>query len=73
MGGVEVVCAGKITARATLELVRKGVRYSGQFALASEQGLRVLPSTFISSQALKVAQINQLFGDSLRTTMVRSV
>jgi hypothetical protein len=73
LGGVDIVSGGKLSAQATLELVKKGVRYSGKFALASEQGLRVLPSTFLTSQALKVAQIDRLFGDSLKTTLVKSV
>lgn len=73
LGGVDVVGAGKISTHATLEVVRKGVRYQGRFDLASEQGLRVLPSTFITSQALKVAQIDRLFGDSLKTMQVKSL
>lgn len=73
LGGVDVVSGGKLTAQATLELVKKGVRYSGKFMLASEQGLRVLPSTFLTNKALKVAQIDRLFGDSLKTMLVNSV
>ncbi|MFT3957298.1 MAG: hypothetical protein QM722_23825 [Piscinibacter sp.] len=73
LGGVDLVGAGKISTRATLEVVRRGVRYQGRFDLASEQGLRVLPSTFITSQALKVAQIDQLFGESLKTMQVKSL
>lgn len=73
LGGVEVISAGKLSARATLELVRGGVRYQGRFDVASEQGLRLLPSTFVTNQALKVAQIDKLFGESIKTTMVPSV
>ena len=73
LGGVEVISGGKVSARATLELVSKGVRYQGTFDLASDQGLRVLPSTFITNKALKVAQIDRLFGDSLKTMLVKSV
>lgn len=43
------------SARATLELVRKGACYESSLDLASEQRLRVPPSTFITNQALKVA------------------
>lgn len=73
LGGIEVVSAGKISARATLELVRKGVRHQGRFDVAADQGLRLLPSTFMTSQALKVAQIDKLFGESLKTMVVPSL
>jgi hypothetical protein len=73
LGGVEIVSGGQISARATLELVRKGVRYQGVFELVSEQGLRVLPSTFITHKALKVAQIDRLFGNSIKTMLIQSV
>ncbi|MCY7314463.1 MAG: hypothetical protein LH480_02240 [Rubrivivax sp.] len=73
LGGVDVVSNGQLNVQATLELVRKGVRYSGKFALTSKQGLRVLPSTFLTTQALKVAQIDRLFGDSLKTMLVKSL
>lgn len=73
LGGVEVVSAGKIAAHATMDLVSKGVLYSGKFDLTSEQGMRVLPSTFITNNALKVAQIDRLFGDSLKTMLIKSV
>ena len=49
------------SAHATLELVRKGACYESSLDLASEQRMRVPPSTFITNQALKVAQIDRLF------------
>jgi hypothetical protein len=72
-GGLDVVGDSKLDAQVTLELTRNGVRYLGRFPLSSEQGLRILPSTFMTHNALKVAQIDRLFGRSLKTAMVTSL
>ncbi|MCA0375571.1 MAG: hypothetical protein LCH84_07870 [Gemmatimonadetes bacterium] len=71
LGGVDVVGAGALQARVTLEVVRRGVRYAGRFDVASDNGLRVVPSTYLTRQQLKVAQIGALFGPSLRTELVQ--
>lgn len=63
IGGIELVAAGQeIEAQVRLHYVRRGLELKSRFALKEQDGLRVVPSTFISSNKLKVSRINALFG-----------
>jgi hypothetical protein len=74
IGGVELISAGQ-TLKATVSLayLRQGARLTSRFEVNEHDGLRVVPSTFITSNQLKVARINKLFGDSLSTTIVQAM
>ncbi len=73
LGGVEVVSGGAISARATMQLHRRGARFEGVFKISEERGVRLLPSTMLTNKQLKVAQIDELLGESLRTRLVNPV
>jgi hypothetical protein len=65
IGGVELVSAGQeIKATVSFEYVRRGTELNSKFELKEQNGLRVVPSTFITANQLKVSRINTLFGDS---------
>ena len=71
IGGVELVSAGQmLNPRVNFTYVRRGVELRSDFELHEKDGLRFAPSTFITSNALKVNQINKLFGDSLNSKLV---
>jgi hypothetical protein len=74
IGGVELVSAGQeIKATVTFEYVRRGAELVSKFELNEQNGLRVVPSTFITSNQLKVSRINTLFGNSLSTTLLEAM
>ena len=71
IGGVELVSAGQpIRATVSIDYVRRGTRLSSRFNLDGQDGLRVIPSTFITNNELKVSRIDTLFGESLSSTLV---
>jgi hypothetical protein len=71
IGGVELVAAGQpIRVGVTFEYVRGGDRLSSRFQLDGQDGVRVVPSTFITENRLKVSRIDSLFGDPLATGLV---
>jgi hypothetical protein len=71
IGGVELVSAGQaIQATVSFEYLHRGVSLSSAFALDGQDGLRILPSTFITDNLLKVSRIASLFGQSLGSTVV---
>jgi hypothetical protein len=47
-----------------------GVELSGRFDLKEQDGLRVVPSTLVASNQLKVSRINALFGAPQSSTLV---
>ena len=71
IGGVELVSAGQvIQTTVTFEYVSQGSSLSSRFAVDSRDGMRILPSTIISENALKVSRIDTLFGQSLGSVVV---
>jgi hypothetical protein len=74
IGGVELVSAGQeIKATVSFEYVRRGTELKSKFELKEQNGLRVVPSTFITANQLKVSRINTLFGDSLSSKLVQAM
>jgi hypothetical protein len=74
IGGVELVSAGQeIKATVSFEYVRRGSELKSKFELKEQNGLRVVPSTFITANQLKVSRINTLFGDSLSSKLVQAM
>jgi hypothetical protein len=74
IGGIELVSAGQeIKATVSFEYVRRGTELKSKFELKEQNGLRVLPSTFITANQLKVSRINTLFGDSLSSKLVQAM
>jgi len=56
IGGVELLSAGqKIETNVAFEYVRQGAELRSTFALKEEHGMRVVPSTFITGNVLKVS------------------
>lgn len=71
IGGVELVAAGQpIRVGVTFDYVRRGARLSSRFELEGQDGVRVVPSTFITENRLKVSRIDALFGAPLATRLV---
>jgi hypothetical protein len=71
IGGLELVSAGQtIQATVTFDYLRRSDSLSSRFALDGQDGLRILPSTFITDNLLKVSRIANLFGQSLGSTSV---
>jgi len=71
IGGVELVSAGQpIQATVSFEYVQGGASLSSKFAVDGQDGLRILPSTFITDNLLKVSRIVSLFGETLASTVV---
>jgi hypothetical protein len=54
----------------TFDYVRRGTRLSSRFELEGQDGVRVVPSTFITENRLKVSRIDTLFGTPLATGLV---
>ncbi|HEY7630438.1 MAG TPA: LamG-like jellyroll fold domain-containing protein [Thermoleophilaceae bacterium] len=74
IGGVELVTAGEVLkATVSIDYLRRGLRLSSTFDVSEQDGMRVLPSTFITANQLKVSRIDTLFGDSLGTTLVQPI
>jgi hypothetical protein len=71
IGGVELVSAGQvIKADVSLVYTKQGTKLSSQFAVKEKEGVRIVPSTVISANQLKVSRINALFGASQGSSMV---
>ncbi len=71
IGGVELVSAGQtIQATVSFDYRRRGSALTSTFAVDGQDGLRILPSTFITDNQLKVSRIDILFGQSLGSTIV---
>jgi hypothetical protein len=74
IGGVELVSAGQeIKATVVFEYLRHGAELKSSFELKEQNGLRVVPSTFITGNVLKVSRINTLFGDALSSKLVEAM
>lgn len=72
IGGVELVSAGQaIQATVSFEYLQDGLSLSSRFAVDGQDGVRILPSTFITDNALKVNRIANLFGQTLASTVVQ--
>jgi hypothetical protein len=72
IGGVELVSAGQaIQATVSFEYLHAGQSLSSKFAVDGHDGVRILPSTFITDNALKVNRIANLFGQTLASTVVQ--
>jgi hypothetical protein len=73
IGGIELVSAGqKISATAEIEYSRGETQLAGTFELGEQTGIRIVPSTLITSNQLKVIRIDTLFGESLRSSFVKA-
>lgn len=48
-------------------------RLDAAFDIAEEGGIRLIPSTMLTNRQLKVSQINQRPGDSLRSRLLNTV
>lgn len=73
IGGIELVSPGQdIKATVTFDYLRGGAALSSKFELKEQNGLRIVPSTFITSNQLKVSRIDALFGDSLSSQLVHA-
>jgi hypothetical protein len=74
IGGVELVAAGQvIQSTVRFEYVRGRMSLSSKFEVKGQDGLRILPSTFITGNELKVSRINTLFGASLSGVLVKAI
>ncbi len=74
IGGIELVAAGQpIRATASFDYVRPGTALSSTFELNGHDGVRIVPSTFITDNQLKVSRIETLFGDPLASTLVEAM
>ena len=74
IGGVELVSSGQIIeANVQLHYVRHGMELRSKFALKERDGLRVMPSTYITSNKLKVSKIDALFGAPKDSKMVTAM
>jgi hypothetical protein len=71
IGGIELVSAGQqIKAAVTLSYVRRGLELTSTFQVDAKDGVRVVPSTVITANQLKVSRIDALFGDSLESKLI---
>jgi hypothetical protein len=71
IGGLELFSAGQaINATVNFEYVSRGETLKSRFMLQEQEGLRVVPSTFITSNQLKVNRIDRIFGDSLNSILL---
>jgi LGFP repeat-containing protein/concanavalin A-like lectin/glucanase superfamily protein len=71
IGGIELVAAGQpIRATVSFDYVRRGSALSSRFELDGQDGVRIVPSTFITDNRLKVSRIATLFGDSVSSRLV---
>ena len=55
----------------SFEYLQDGLSLSSRFAVDGQDGVRILPSTFITDNALKVNRIANLFGQTLASTVVQ--
>ena len=58
-------------ASVSLDYVLRGMSLSSKFEVKGEDGLRIVPSTFIIGNQLKVSRISTLLGNSLSGTLVK--
>ena len=71
IGGIELVASGQpIRATVSFDYVRRGAALSSRFELNGQDGVRIVPSTFITDNRLKVSRIATLFGDSVSSRLV---
>lgn len=71
LGGIELVSAGqRINSTVNFEYRRGRDALNSSFALDAMDGLRIVPSTFITNNRLKVSRITSLFGNALSSSMV---
>jgi len=71
LGGVELVSAGqRINCTVSFEYRRGHDTLNSRFALDEMDGLRIVPSTFITNNRLKVSRITSLFGDTVSSSVV---
>lgn len=71
LGGVELVSAGQeIKAMVKFEYQKSGGEVRSTFPVQEMGGVRVVPSTFISGNQLKVNRIDNLFGESLDSKLI---
>jgi hypothetical protein len=74
IGGIELVSAGQvIQSTVTFEYVKRGLSLSSRFPLDGQDGLRFVPSTFITDNELKVSRIASVFGQSLSSSVVQAM
>lgn len=74
IGGVDLVAPGQlIQATVTFDYVRRRAALSSRFGVEGQDGLRFMPSTFITGNQLKVSRIDKLFGDSLSSALVTAM
>ncbi len=74
IGGIELVAAGQpIHATVSFDYVRSGAALSSRFELEDKDGVRIVPSTFITDNRLKVSRIETLFGDPLASTLIEAM
>ena len=72
LGGVELVSAGQeIKAIVKFEYKNSGAEVRSTFQVQEKEGLRVVPSTFITGNQLKVNRISNLFGESLNSKLIQ--
>ncbi|HEV8139078.1 MAG TPA: hypothetical protein VGP81_04860 [Pyrinomonadaceae bacterium] len=72
LGGVELVSAGQeIKATVRFEYKKSGGEIRSTFPVKEMGGVRVVPSTFITANQLKVNRINNLFGESLDSQLIQ--
>ena len=71
IGGVELISAGQqIKAQVKFDYASQGAKLTSSFVLQEQDGLRIVPSTFITSSQLKVVSIDKLFGETLSSRFV---
>lgn len=74
IGGIELVAAGQpIHATMSFDYARGGAVLSSRFELEGQDGVRVVPSTFITDNQLKVSRIETLFGNSVASMLVQAM
>jgi hypothetical protein len=74
LGGLDLVSSGQaIQATVSFEYVRRGASLSSRYLVDGQDGMRILPSTFITDSQLKVSRIDSLFGQSLGSSTVLPV
>jgi hypothetical protein len=71
LGGIELVSAGqRIDSTVSFEYQRGRDTLNSRFALDGMDGVRIVPSTFITNNQLKVSRITSLFGKAVSSTLV---
>ena len=74
LGGIELVSAGQeIKGNVSFRYLKGSSEIRSTFAIREEDGVRLVPSTFITANQLKVSRINNLFGDSLASKLIKPI